>query len=124
LQIYYSLKRRNSYKIQKLNDLATLTFANSASSSASYHHHHRASNSASSTTTSYIECIENSGSSPLVNSNSGSSGKLPLREICISLPPAKPTLNESKPQLSIDSSKMKAKTLIERYESHFFSFLV
>ena len=52
-----------------------------------------------------------SGTNLSINSNSSS--KTPLKEICIALPLAKPSLNESKPQLSIDS-KMKAKTLFER----------
>ena len=37
----------------------------------------------------------------------------PLKEICISLPLAKPHLSELRPQLSVES-KMKTKTLIER----------
>lgn len=53
----------------------------------------------------------------MVNNNNTTSGvgaKTPLKEISISLPIAKPSLNESKPQLSIAENKMKAKTLIER----------
>ncbi len=38
-----------------------------------------------------------------------------LKEVvCVNLPIAKPSINETKPQLSIES-KMKAKTLFERY---------
>lgn len=41
--------------------------------------------------------------------------KLKLKDICITMPVAKPSINELKPQLSIENKHTKsAKTLIER----------
>ena len=121
LKICVNLKRRNRHKESNFNDLATLKLSSSTSLKSSthlHHHHHHLTNSSSninSTNASFIECLEKSSiSSSLLSSSASSTSKMPLREICISLPSAKPSLNETKPQLSIDSAKMKAKTLIER----------
>lgn len=75
---------------------------------SNHHHHHHHLYIGLSHSISNISTNCGSSSSSLVNM------KTPLKEICISIPVAKPSLNESKPQLSIDT-KMKAKTLFERY---------
>lgn len=62
-----------------------------------------------------------SSSSSSSCSFSVSSMKTPLKELCITIPTAKPSLNESKPQLSIES-KLKTKSLYERLLLNFFNF--
>ncbi|CAF0868817.1 unnamed protein product [Brachionus calyciflorus] len=98
IMLYCYSKQRNSYKTAP-TDLATFTYSSSLSTSS---HSSLITNTDSLSTTSQ---------STSTNS-SITIAKTPLKEISISLPIAKPTFNESKPQLSIDS-KMKTKTLFE-----------
>lgn len=141
--MYCCLKRRNSYKSTP-NDLASLTLNNHSTSLFSdlnnnnnnhhhshhhhphhNHHHHHLSHQTNNTSHSDLNTFTSSSftssstnriglSSSISSITNQNNMKTPLKEICITIPTAKPSLNESKPQLSIES-KIKAKSLFERY---------
>ena len=102
------MKRRESYKTAAAsNDLASFSLTSNLTNSLveSSHLNPNQINIATSTAGS-------TASTALLNSTNS---KLKLKEICISMPVAKPSLNELKPQLSIENKQIKsAKTLIER----------
>jgi hypothetical protein len=99
------MKRRESFKAQTTNDLATFSLTSNLSGSLTENSN-----------------INNTQTALLTNNNNTTSisattinNKLKLKEICIAMPVAKPTLNELKPQLSIENKQIKtAKSLIER----------
>jgi hypothetical protein len=141
--VYCCLKRRNSYKSTP-NDLASLTLNNHSTSLFSdlnnnnhhhshhphhHHHHHHLAHPTNNTSHSDLNTFTSSSftfssstshanriglSSSISSITNQNNMKTPLKEICITIPTAKPSLNESKPQLSIES-KIKAKSLFERY---------
>ena len=99
------MKRRESFKAQTTNDLATFSLTSNLSSSL----------------TENSNIINNTQTALLTNNNNtttsinGTILNRKLKEICIAMPVAKPTLNELKPQLSIENKQIKtAKSLIER----------
>jgi hypothetical protein len=100
------MKRRESFKAQTTNDLATFSLTSNLSGSLTENSN-----------------INNTQTALLTNNNNNTTSinatiinsKLKLKEICIAMPVAKPTLNELKPQLSIENKQIKtAKSLIER----------
>ena len=100
------MKRRESFKAQTTNDLATFSLTSNLSGSLTENTN-----------------INNTQTAVLTNNNNNTTSinatiinsKLKLKEICIAMPVAKPTLNELKPQLSIENKQIKtAKSLIER----------
>jgi hypothetical protein len=116
-KVYLSFKRQNSFNSSnKHSDLDSLTLSDTASKL-----------SRNSTADLIKKDSHNYFDFPLEqNNNNNSNTKTQLKEICISLPLAKPNLNELNPQLDLSSSsvnnsnnnKMRAKTLIERRGSN------
>ena len=123
------MKRKSSFKSNPLNDLASIALSTSLSNHLTDLNNNNSNNNNNSTigdnlsngldsngtlsTGSFVKSASITCSSSSNVSFNSSSHKAPLREICLSIPLAKPKLNELKPQLSIDT-KMKTKSLIER----------
>lgn len=120
------MKRRESYKPTASNDLASLSSNQNSLLLDNSNATNSLNTSTSPTTNSTLKdssllpnlntsFLTSSISSISSTSNTNSSNKLKLKEICIQMPVAKPTINELKPQLSIENKQTKsAKTLIER----------
>lgn len=101
------MKRRESFKAQTTNDLATFSLTSNLSGSLTE-------NSNINNTQTALLTNNNNNNTTSINATIINS-KLKLKEICIAMPVAKPTLNELKPQLSIENKQIKtAKSLIER----------
>ena len=102
------MKRRESYKTAAASsDLASFTLTSNLNSSLVESSH---------LNSKPVNSIDISGatttSTALLNSTNS---KLKLKEICISMPVAKPSINELNQQLSVENKQIKsAKTLIER----------
>ena len=132
------MKRKSSCKSNPLNDLASIALSTSLSNHLTDLNNNNSNNNNNTigdnlsngldsngtlSTGSFVKSASITCSSSSNVSFNSSSHKAPLREICLSIPLAKPNLNELKPQLSIDT-KMKTKSLIERsyIEKDFFLF--
>lgn len=106
------MKRRESYKTAAASsDLASFTLTSNLNSSLVESSH---------LNSKPVNSIDISGatttSTALLNSTNS---KLKLKEICISMPVAKPSINELNQQLSVENKQIKsAKTLIERRGSN------
>lgn len=121
------MKRRESYKTTPSNDLASLS-SNLNSSLIDNSNTNNALTSTTNTTTNTNLLAKETniqssiGNTNLLSNSTNSittSNKHKLKEICIQMPVAKPSLNELKPQLSIENKQTKAaKTLIERRGSN------
>jgi receptor-type tyrosine-protein phosphatase R len=132
IMVYCCIKRKssaNTYKPAKTLNLTT-SLNDLATSQSQRHHHYNTIVPISSSSSSKVDKSElllssslaaNTTTSSTTTTTSLSSSLSPIKEICISLPLAKPYLSELKPQLSVDSAAskiMKAKTLCERRGSN------
>jgi len=111
------MKRRESFKTQTTNDLATFSLTSNLSSSITENSTNNNNNNTNTSSSLLLSNISNNNNNSIINDNNTNTiNKLKLKEICITMPVAKPTLNELKPQLSIENKQIKtAKSLIERY---------